>query len=122
MCVQYGVLYLILTKHKFIVHSVFKRAIGHINFITEKHKKIAKTSHLQLFRADPDRIGLLGKPPACSIRSPSRASSHTRLLCSPHANASMKQYECGRTQPLFRAGHDRGINKWSKPKRFKTNH
>ncbi len=30
------------------------------------------------------------------------------LLCSPHANASMKQYECGRTQHLFRAGHDRG--------------
>jgi hypothetical protein len=30
------------------------------------------------------------------------------FLCSPHANASMKQYECGRTQPLFRAGHDRG--------------
>jgi hypothetical protein len=28
----------------------------------------------------------------------------------------MKQYECGRTQPLFRVGHHRGINKRSKPK------
>jgi hypothetical protein len=30
------------------------------------------------------------------------------LLRSPHANAGMKQYECVRTQPLFRAGHDHG--------------
>jgi hypothetical protein len=28
----------------------------------------------------------------------------------------MKQYECGCTQPLFRAGHDRGTNRDSKPK------
>ncbi len=33
-----------------------------------------------------------------------------------HANAGMKQYECGHTQPLFRVGHDSGINKCSKPK------
>ncbi len=26
----------------------------------------------------------------------------------PHAKAGMKQYECGRTQPLFRAGSDHG--------------
>jgi hypothetical protein len=27
----------------------------------------------------------------------------------PHTqNAGMKQYECGRTQPLFRVGHHRG--------------
>ncbi len=57
-----------------------------------------------------------------SIRSPPRASSRTRLLRSPHANAGMKQNECGRTQPLFRVGNDRRINKRSKPKRFKTNH
>ena len=31
------------------------------------------------------------------------------ILRSPHANAGMKQYECGRTQPLFRACHDGGI-------------
>jgi hypothetical protein len=30
------------------------------------------------------------------------------LLRSPHANAGMKQYECGRTQPLFHTGHDHG--------------
>ena len=29
----------------------------------------------------------------------------------PYANAVMKQYKCGRTQPLFRVGHDRVINK-----------
>jgi hypothetical protein len=56
------------------------------------------------------RIGLLGKSPQqSSIRSPSRASSRTRLLHSPHTNAGMKQYECGRTQPLFRACHDHGL-------------
>jgi hypothetical protein len=30
------------------------------------------------------------------------------FLHSPHTNAGMKQYECGRTQPLLRMGHDRG--------------
>jgi hypothetical protein len=38
------------------------------------------------------------------------------ILCSPHTNAGMKQYECGRTQPLFRAGHGCGITCVSKPK------
>jgi hypothetical protein len=38
------------------------------------------------------------------------------ILRSPHANAGMKQYERGRTQPLFRAGHDRGITCVSEPK------
>ncbi len=71
---------------------------------------------LGMFGADPERIGLLENPQQQSIRSPPRASSRTRLLRSPHANAGMKQYECSRKQPLFRAGHDRGINKWSKPK------
>jgi hypothetical protein len=33
-----------------------------------------------------------------------------------HSYAGMKQYECGRTQPLFRVGHNRGINKQWKPK------
>jgi hypothetical protein len=28
------------------------------------------------------------------------------FLHSPHTNAGMKQYECGRTQPLLRMGHD----------------
>jgi hypothetical protein len=60
--------------------------------------------------------GYLENPQQSSIRSPSRASSRTRLLRSPHANAGMKQYECGRTQPFFRVGHDPGINKQSKPK------
>jgi hypothetical protein len=71
-----------------------------------------------LFGADPDRIGLLGKPPAAEhcIRSPPRASSCTRFLRSPRANAGMKRNECGHTQPLFRVGHDHGINEWWKPK------
>ncbi len=43
------------------------------------------------------------------------------ILCSPHTNAGMKQYECGHTQPLFRAGHERGITWVSKPKRVKIN-
>jgi hypothetical protein len=30
------------------------------------------------------------------------------FLRSPHANAGMKQHECGRTQPLLRMGHDHG--------------
>jgi hypothetical protein len=56
-----------------------------------------------------DRIGLLGKPPASSAFLPSRASSHIRaFLSSPHANTGMKQYECGRTQPLLHVGHDHG--------------
>jgi hypothetical protein len=70
-----------------------------------------------VFGADPDRIGLLGKPPAAEHSFPSKkASSRTCLLRSSHANAGMNQYECGPTQPLFRVGHDRGINKWSKSK------
>jgi hypothetical protein len=57
----------------------------------------------------PDRRGLLGKPPASSAFLPSRASSRIRaFLRSPHANAGMKQYKCGRTQPLLRMGHDHG--------------
>jgi hypothetical protein len=38
------------------------------------------------------------------------------ILCSPQPNAGMKQYESGRTQPLFRAVHDHGITCVSKPK------
>ncbi len=60
--------------------------------------------------------GYLENPQQSSIRSPPRASSRTRLLPSPHANAGMKQYECGRTQPLFRERYNRGINKRWKPK------
>jgi hypothetical protein len=41
------------------------------------------------------------------------------ILRSPHANAGMKQYECGHAQPLFRAGQDRGITCVSKPKRLR---
>jgi hypothetical protein len=81
-------------------------------FMGFQHFKVS----IPLFGADPDRIGLLGKPQQQSIRSPPRASSRTRFLRSPHANAGMKQYECGRTQPLFRVGHNRGIHKRSKPK------
>jgi hypothetical protein len=43
------------------------------------------------------------------------------ILRSPHTNAEMKPYKCGHTQPLFRAGHDRGITCVSKPKRVKIN-
>jgi hypothetical protein len=38
------------------------------------------------------------------------------ILRSPHTNVGMKQYECGHTQPLFHAGHDRGITCVLKPK------
>ncbi len=38
------------------------------------------------------------------------------FLRSPHLNAGMKQYECGRTQPLLRMGHDHGKTTVSKPK------
>jgi hypothetical protein len=38
------------------------------------------------------------------------------ILRSPHPNAGMKQHEYGCTQPLFRAGHDRGIPCVWKPK------
>ncbi len=38
------------------------------------------------------------------------------LLRSPHANDGMKQYECGHTQPLLRAGRDHGKTSVSKPK------
>jgi hypothetical protein len=56
-----------------------------------------------------DRIGLLRKPPASSAFLPSRASSPIRaFLRSPPANAGMKQYKYGRTQPLLRMGHDHG--------------
>ncbi len=30
------------------------------------------------------------------------------FLHSPHTNAGMKQYKCGRTLPLLRMGHNRG--------------
>ncbi len=57
-------------------------------------------------------LNYLENPHQQSIRSPPIASS---LLCSPHANAGMKQYKGDRTQPLFRVGHDHGINMRSKP-------
>jgi hypothetical protein len=38
------------------------------------------------------------------------------FLRSPQANAGMKQYECGPTQPLFLAGHNRGKTCMLKPK------
>jgi hypothetical protein len=38
------------------------------------------------------------------------------FLRSPHANAAMKQYQCGPTQPSFRAVHDRGKTCMLKPK------
>ncbi len=49
----------------------------------------------------PDRMGRLCKPPASLALLPSRTSSHMRCAVALHpsiANASMKQYECGRTQ------------------------
>jgi hypothetical protein len=60
-------------------------------------------------RRGPDRIGLLGKPPASSAFLLSIARSRIRaFLRSPHANSGMKQYECGHTQALFHVGHDHG--------------
>ncbi len=73
--------------------------------------KIAPPPHPKMtsVRCGPDRIELLGKPPASSAFLPSRASSRKpAFLRSPHANAGMKQkkYKCGRTQPLLHVGHD----------------
>jgi hypothetical protein len=57
----------------------------------------------------PDLVWSHGKPPASSAFLPSRASSRIRtFLRSPHANAGMKQYECGPSQPLLHVGHDHG--------------
>jgi hypothetical protein len=74
-----------------------------------------------LFCTDPNRIGLLGKPPAVKHSFPPRAGRRTRFLRSPRANAGMKRNKCGCTQPIFRAGHDHGINKRSKPKGLRQN-
>jgi hypothetical protein len=71
---------------------------------------------LYVQRSHRTEKGYLENPQQLSIRSPPRASSGTRLLRSPHPNAGMKQYERGRTQPLFCVGHDHGINNRSKPK------
>jgi hypothetical protein len=50
----------------------------------------------------PDRIGLLGKPPAVQHFVPLQEPvAVLAFLRSPFAYAGMKQYECGRTQPLF---------------------
>jgi hypothetical protein len=62
-------------------------------------------------------LGYLENPQQSSIRSLSRASSHTRLLRSPHANAGMKQYECGQRhwQKIFIREYLREFSK-----KFKT--
>jgi hypothetical protein len=57
-------------------------------------------------RCVPDRIGLLGKPPASSAFLLSRASSRILAFLRSNTNTGMKQYECGRTQPLLCMGHD----------------
>ncbi len=59
-------------------------------------------------RRVPDRIGLLGKPPASSAFLPSREVAVLTFLRSPQANTGMKQYECGNTKPLLHVGHDHG--------------
>ncbi len=48
----------------------------------------------------PDRIGLLGKPPAVQHFVPLQEPvAVLAFLRSPFAYTGMKQYECGRTQP-----------------------
>jgi hypothetical protein len=67
-------------------------------------------------RHGPDRIGLLGKPPPAAFVPLQEPVAILALLRSPHLHAAMKQYEGGRTQPLFRGGHDHGKTSGRKPK------
>jgi hypothetical protein len=67
-------------------------------------------------RRGPDRIGLLGKPPAaqfCNLQEPVAVLA---FLCATHLMSGMKQYECGHTQPLFRVGHGHGKTSGVNPK------
>jgi hypothetical protein len=49
----------------------------------------------------PDRMGLLGKPPAWHSYRQEPVAVRAVALHPSIANAGMKQYECGRTQPLL---------------------
>ena len=84
---------------------------------TEKKKKYFEVSMKQdgnvlkfyICLAQTGQNKVTGKAPSSAAFLPlQELVAVLALLCSPHANASMKQYECGRTQHLFRAGHDRG--------------
>jgi hypothetical protein len=70
--------------------------------------QLAKREEIGGVWCGPDRIGLLGKPPASAaslnLQEPVAVLA---FLHSPHLNAGMKQYECGLTQPLLRMSHDR---------------
>jgi hypothetical protein len=56
----------------------------------------------------PDIIGLLGKPQLAQHSYHQEPVAVLTFLRSPHANAGMKQYECGRTQPLLCMGQNHG--------------
>jgi hypothetical protein len=59
----------------------------------------ARTEQNRVTRKTPSSAAI------CILQEPVAVLAFLR---SPHANAGMKQYKCGRTQPLFRAGHDHG--------------
>jgi hypothetical protein len=86
----------------FSVPSLFSKIISDsgcsINYVTLKYILMIIVPCSARTRTEQ---GYLENPQQKCILSPSRASSRTRLLRSPHANAGMKQYECGRTQPFF---------------------
>jgi hypothetical protein len=61
-----------------------------------------------VFSADRTEYGYFKNPKQLSIRNLQEPVAILAFLRSPHLNAGKKQYECGRTQPLFHAGHDHG--------------
>ncbi len=69
-----------------------------------------------MFGADRTEKGYLENSQQSSIRNLQVPVAVLAFLHSPHLNAGMKQYECGRTQPLLRMGQDGGKTSVSKPK------
>ncbi len=65
-----------------------------------------------VFSADRTEYGYLENPKQLSIRNLQEPVAVLAFLRSPHLNASKKQHECGRTQPLC-------ISCWSRS--WKTN-
>ncbi len=68
-------------------------------------------------RLSLDRMGPLGKPPASLALLPQEpVPLRAVALHSSNSNAGMKQYKCGRTQPLLWSKQWSTGNKRSKPK------
>jgi hypothetical protein len=61
---------------------------------------------VSVFGVDRTEKGHLEKPQLAQHSYRQEPVAVLAFSSSPHANASMKQYECGRTQPLLHMGHD----------------